>query len=186
MPVQFLSGGGGGTSDVRESFAAPVLTDCPFTNTQSILSPVKWTIPANYLQVNDTLCCSVFLDVLTGNTTSKITRAWLRLGTTGSNTDTLLGQVDVYMANTANLPEPTTSLKGFINVKSTGSGGTCIGNITGIDSSGSFGSGVVSNGLQTIDTSAVLYLTIWLQYVTGSSTSYATLSAVGSSICVSF
>lgn len=186
MPVQFLSGGGGGTSDVRESFAAPVLTDCPFTNTQSILSPVKWTIPANYLQVNDTLCCSIFLDMLTGNTTSKTARAWLRLGTTGSNTDALFGQIDVGICNSASLPEPTTFLKGFINVKSTGSGGTGIGNLTGINSSGTFGAGQTASGLQTIDTSAVLYLTIWLQYVTGGATNYATIAAVGSSICVSF
>lgn len=186
MPVQFLSGGGGGVSDVRDTFAAPVLTDCAFTYTQNTKSPIKWTIPANYLQVNDSLCCSLILEMISGNTAASINSiVYLRLGTTGSVTDALVAQANFYVSTSTNLPEPPVFLKGLINIKTTGTSGTCVANLSGVGAYGGFGANSVGYS-QTIDTSSVLYLTIWVMYNTGGSAKVATLSPVGSSICVSF
>ena len=193
MPVQFLSGGGG-TSDVRQIFGNPVLADCYFIGSSGGAGQpanqvaIKWTIPANYLQVNDCLCFATLIKRLAGGTTQGttcFTTIQIRLGTTGTITDTLVAQLIPQIPFGTNTPEAAVFAKGLINVTSIGASGTCIANANGLSPYGSV-AGFTNGGSKTIDTTSTLYLTVCLSVIIGGNTYNVTLSPSGSALCVSF
>lgn len=83
MPVQFIGGSGGGSTDVRETFAAPVLNDA-LANTTTIVA--QYQIPANYLTLNDML--NIKYIAQTGNANSGFTNINFYIGNTGTLADT--------------------------------------------------------------------------------------------------
>lgn len=192
MPVQFLSGGGGGgTSDVRSTFAAPVLTTCSYVGSSGGSQVMaKWTIPANYFVNTDTLLLETFIKRLAGGSTQGTTcRAIvdIRLGTTGTISDTLLATTSPIIPSGTYTPETGSHIRAFIGVKTIGSGGTCIANLIGKSYFGGIGtSGFTNGGTKTIDTTSTLYLTICVSVSIGSSSYYVSLSPVGSSLIVGF
>ena len=84
MPVQFIGGSsGGGTTDVRTTFAAPILNDA-LANTTTIVA--QYQIPANYLTTNDTL--SFKYTGQSGNNNSGRIVFYFYIGNTGTLADT--------------------------------------------------------------------------------------------------
>lgn len=193
MPVQFLSGGGG-TSDVRQTFGSPVLTDCYFIGSSGTGGQpanqvaIKWTIPANYLQTNDCLCFTTLFKRLAGGITQGTTNyltIQIRLGTTGTIADTLIVQAVSGAPTHTNTPEEAICTKGLIYITSAGSSGTCVANADTSFQGGT--AGFTNGGSKTIDTTATLYLTVCLNAFIGYSNTYnVTWSPSGSALCVSF
>lgn len=85
MPVQFIGGSSGGTTDVRTTFAAPVLNDA-LANTTTIVA--QYEIPANYLTTNDLLNIKYIAQFSSGN--SGVVPINFYLGSTGTTSDTLI------------------------------------------------------------------------------------------------
>lgn len=83
MPVQFIGGSGGGSTDVRTTFAAPILNDA-LANTTTIVA--QYQIPANYLTTNDLL--NIKYIAQTGNANSGFTNINFYIGNTGTLADT--------------------------------------------------------------------------------------------------
>lgn len=86
MPVQFIGGSsGGGTTDVRTTFADPVLNDA-LANTTTIVA--QYQIPANYLTTNELISIKYISQFGVSNT--GIVRFYIYIGSTGTLADTAL------------------------------------------------------------------------------------------------
>jgi hypothetical protein len=185
MPVQFLSGGGGGTSDVRTTFADPVRNSCVFTTTTSTTQLLsKWTIPANYFQVNDFLVLTI-LAKSTGTAENRSITANIRLGTTGTISDPTLVTI-AHNHNVAPLVflENIVSYKANIAVQTIGSSGTALLHLQSDDCTG-YPAIFTPLPPQTINTTVPLYLSVFLTGNVLSSTTL-TINPVASSLIVGF
>jgi hypothetical protein len=85
MPVQFIGGSSGGTTDVRTTFADPVLNDA-LANTTTIVA--KYQIPANYLTINDVLKIKYIAQFGLANTGAVTFQFYI--GPTGTTADSLI------------------------------------------------------------------------------------------------
>lgn len=95
MPVQFIGGSsGGGTTDVRTTFAAPILNGA-LANTTTIVA--QYQIPANYLTTNDTL--SFKYTGQSGNANSGKIYFYFYIGNTGTLADTKINTEQVSNAS---------------------------------------------------------------------------------------
>lgn len=186
MPVQFLSGGGG-TSDVRTTFAAPVYNTGVFpvsTTTTQLLN--TFTIPANYFQVNDCLSFTTLIKKITstGITSNKAITFTTRMGTTGTISDTIVGTTTPNFVENANITEFCFNITGYANIKTIGSSGTCF---TSFHTGNALADQVFfsNNGLKTIDTTVPLYITVYAT-ITMNAGQSATFAPTASSISVGF
>lgn len=189
MPVQFLSGGGGGggTSDVRTTFANPTSNTAVFPAsaiTTQVLN--TFTIPANYLQVNDCLSFTSIIKKITttGLTSSKSVTLNIRMGTTGTVSDTLIGTLATGILVYPAITEYCWNITGYVGIKTTGSSGTCF---TYFQSENFILQrvGCTNNGLKTIDTTVPLYITVYAT-ISMSVGQSATLAPTSSAIAVGF
>lgn len=174
MPVRFLGGGGGGSTDVRTIIAAPTLT----TVTATTETPTcVWAIPANYLLAKDGIFISLVGTTTLATTTNKpIYR--VRMGTTGTTADTLLftTMLDATALYTA-LTNKQSVLENLIYIPSIGSTGSCLscGKVLNTyATSDIFTQLTANNGTQqtnkTIDTTAILYISISVFFATTGNT----------------
>lgn len=186
MPVQFLSGGGGGTSDVRTTFADPVLNSCVFTPTSTTQLLSKWTIPANYFQVDDFLVLTLFAKSI-GTAENRPITTNIRLGTTGTISDpTLVTISHNHNISPTVFPENIVSYKANIGIQTIGSSGTAL--LHYLQSDGCTGYPTTFTPLppQTIDTTVPLYLSVFLTGNVFSSATTLTIAPVASSLIVGF
>lgn len=185
MPVQFLSGGGGGTSDVRTTFADPVLNSCVFTTTSTTQLLSKWTVPANYFQVNDSLVLTL-LAKSTGTAQNRPITANIRLGTTGTISDPTLVTISQNhnVAPTVFL-ENTILYKANISVQTIGASGTAVLFLQA-DSTSGFPTIFTQLSPQIIDTTVPLYLSMFLTGNVLTAGTTLTITPVASSLIVGF
>lgn len=184
MPVQFLSGGGGGApSEIRDVFAEPVLSNSIGGNIEKIM--VQYTIPANYLQVNNCLHLKVILKQLgTINTYSSM---YLRFGTTGTVSDTIIFSHDGGGAANAGylVPHPTVPVlaEELIKIESIGTSGSCftIGILENEVAVGHAKTGFTPAS-KTINTTVPLFLSLSMTY----SNTAQIIQPVATSLTVSF
>lgn len=186
MPVQFLSGGGGGTSDVRTTFADPVTNTCTYLAASSTQLLSQFTIPANYLQANDSLVLTSIIKYLshTGATTSKSLTLNIRLGTTGTTSDPSLAQVVLSIGNPTTFLQSAVSFIGNLGVPTIGSSGSATLNLKGYDQS-VYPIAFTGGTAQTINTTSTLYLSIYGALAAGTGNTL-TIAPSGSSLIVSF
>lgn len=164
MPVQFIGGSsGGGTTDVRTTFAAPILNDA-LANTTTIVA--QYQIPANYLTINDMLNIKYIAQF--GVSNSGEVPFYLRIGTTGTISDTQLPIVVAAPYNTiiaSNYGQ--IYLDASIYFFAVGTNGLVSAQMTGITKSGSTASSSASRPFLgrcetkvTVDTTQPLYISL--------------------------
>lgn len=188
MPVQFLSGGGGGgTSDVRTTFADPLLNSWVLTTTSTTQLMARWTIPANYFLTNDSLILTSLLKTVTytGASSGRPITTTIRLGTTGTVSDaSLVSVVHTHGVSMTTFPESAVALKAAIGIHTIGSSGTAS---LHLHSAGPTGMPVFFTPIaaQTINTTVPLYLSI---FSTGNvlSGTTMTIAPVAPSLIVGF
>lgn len=186
MPVQFLSGGGG-TSDVRTTFAAPTYNTGIFpVNVATTQLLNTFTIPANYFQVNDCLSFTTIIKKIasTNILTNKPITFTIRMGTTGTASDTTIGRVSTAFIEYATVPEYCWNITGYANIKTTGASGTCFTSFQ-TDNATLQQVGFDLHGLKTINTTVPLYITVYATITMGNGQS-ATLAPTASAISVGF
>lgn len=168
MPVQFIGGSGGGSTDVRTTFAAPILNDA-LANTTTIVA--QYQIPANYLTTNDLI--NIKYIAQTGNSNSGFTNINFYIGNTGTLADTKINldtaQSTAY--NRIGTPSGTFSymnvfLSSYIYFTAVGSSGLATARFNGhyknatTAQSDAFALRGIPANFATVDTTQPLYISL--------------------------
>lgn len=158
-------GGGGGSSTSARTVTPPVLSNMTGT-TEAVVT--RWTIPANFLVAGDALKFSTF--GLGVNNTSIACTVRIRVGTTGTTSDTVVWS-DTYDLS----PSSTTSSMYSDHILYTNSIGTSgqLG-VGGAIFVGVFGTSTLNftSSYSTLDTTVPLYISITFQPASGSTTGF--------------
>jgi hypothetical protein len=158
-------GGGGGSSTSARTVTPPVLSNMTGT-TEAVVT--RWTIPANFLVAGDALKFSTF--GLGVNNTSIACTVRIRVGTTGTTSDTVVWS-DTYDLS----PSSTTASMYSDHILYTNSIGTSgqLG-VGGAIFVGVFGTSTLNftSSYSTLDTTVPLYISITFQPASGSTTGF--------------
>lgn len=171
MPVRFLGGGGGGGStDVRTIIAAPTMTA---TSATTETTTCVWTIPANYLLAKD----AIYINLM--GTTALSTQAnkpiyRVRIGSTGTISDSLLFSTILESALTYPTVAATVAIEQLIYFNSIGSGGDCVSNgrVDNYNSGITYTTSNISaiKPLTTVNTTAPLYISVSVFFASAGNT----------------
>lgn len=161
MPVQFIGGSSGGTTDVRTTFAAPVLNDA-LANTTTIVA--QYEIPANYLTTNDLLNIKYIGQFSSGN--SGFVPLNFYLGSTGTTADTLIAAnttIPGYRITASNYGQ--IYLNTHVYFYSVGASGLATGRIYGVTKTAPSANlinyiAVANTNNATVDTTQKLYISL--------------------------
>lgn len=164
MPVRFLGGGGGGggggSTDVRTIIANPTLTTVTATTETTTC---VWTIPANYLLAKDAIYINLIGSTALSTQANKpIYR--IRIGSTGTITDSLLFTTILEGAAAYPTTAATVSIEQLIYFNSVGSSGNCVSNGR-VDNYNSYENYTICNvpeqkTVTTVNTTAPLYISV--------------------------
>ncbi len=158
-------GGGGGSSTSARTVTPPVLSNMTGT-TEAVVT--RWTIPANFLVAGDALKFSTF--GLGVNNTSIACTVRIRVGTTGTTSDTVVWS-DTYDLS----PSSTTASMYSDHILYTNSIGTSgqLG-VGGAIFVGVFGTSTLNftSSYSTLDTTVPLYISITFQPASGATTGF--------------
>lgn len=177
MPVRFLGGGGGGggSTDVRAIIADPTLTTVAATTTETVTC--VWQIPANHLLAKDSIFISLAgITTLATNVTTNRPTYKVRIGTTGTITDSLVFTTSPTLSSThfADVANASVLLENLIYFSSIGTSGTCISSGRVFNKNNeSFKRANTTPALKTnttIDTTSVLYISITITFPTTANT----------------
>lgn len=164
MPVQFIGGSsGGGTTDVRTTFTAPILNDA-LANTTTIVA--QYQIPANYLTINDMLNIKYIAQF--GVSNSGEVAFYLHIGATGTTADTQLPIVVSAPYNTVIASNyGQFYLDGSVYFFAVGINGLVSAQLTGLTKSGTSASASLTRPFlgrtetkATVDTTQPLYISL--------------------------